>query len=76
MIRHGYADAVITGGAEAAITRVGRCGLCQYAGLVTFRKIRMRHLCRLTSGSAGFVIGEGAVALVLEEYEHAVGSRR
>lgn len=70
LIRHGYADAVITGGAEASITPMAAAGFinCQALSLATdpdeaslpFDKRR-----------GGFVMGEGGVALVLEEYEHA-----
>lgn len=70
LIRHGYADAVISGGVEAPIIPTSVAGFTNMQALslgenpdeasVPFDK--RRH---------GFVIGEGAVALILEEYEHA-----
>ncbi|MCQ2604580.1 MAG: beta-ketoacyl-ACP synthase II [Spirochaetia bacterium] len=69
-IKYGYADAIITGGAEAAITPIGVAGFTNCMALTTTADPeaasipfdRRRH---------GFVIGEGSGALVLEEYEHA-----
>lgn len=71
MIRHGYADAVITGGAEAAITASAVAGFVNMKALSTSDDPNEASL-PFDKRRGGFVIGEGAVALVLEEYDHAV----
>ena len=70
MIRHGYADAVITGGAEASINASAVAGFANMLALSTSENPDEASL-PFDKRRAGFVIGEGAVALVLEEYEHA-----
>ncbi len=70
MIRHGYADAVITGGAEAAITPSAVAGFVNMQALSISQAPDAASL-PFDKRRAGFVIGEGAVSLVLEEYEHA-----
>ncbi len=70
MIRHGYADAVITGGAEAAITPSAVAGFVNMQALSVSQNPDAASL-PFDKRRAGFVIGEGAVSLVLEEYEHA-----
>ncbi len=70
MIRHGYADAVITGGAEAAITASAVAGFVNMQALSTSDDPNAASL-PFDKRRNGFVIGEGAVALVLEEYGHA-----
>ena len=69
-IRHGYADAVITGGAEASIVPVGIAGFINMKALSTAEDPDAASL-PFDARRGGFVIGEGAAALVLEEYEHA-----
>lgn len=70
-IRLGYADAIVAGGAEAAIYPAGVGGFNSMRALST-RNDDPATASRPFSGSRdGFVIGEGAAALVLEEYEHA-----
>ncbi|MGN0238213.1 MAG: beta-ketoacyl-ACP synthase II [Lepagella sp.] len=70
-IRLGLADAVVTGGAEAAIFPAGVGGFNSMKALST-RNDNPAGASRPFSGTRdGFVIGEGAAALVLEEYEHA-----
>ena len=71
VIRHGYADAVITGGAEASIVPVGVAGFINMQALSTAEDPNAASL-PFDAHRGGFVIGEGAAALVLEEYEHAV----
>ena len=71
VIRHGYADAVITGGAEASIVPVGIAGFINMKALSTAEDPNAASL-PFDERRGGFVIGEGAAALVLEEYEHAV----
>ena len=70
LIRHGYADAVITGGAEAAIVPSAVAGFANMQALSTSENPDEASL-PFDKRRGGFVIGEGAVALVLEEYEHA-----
>lgn len=70
-IRHGYADAMITGGAEAAITECGVAGFINMQALSVSQDLDAASL-PFDKRRAGFVIGEGAAALILEEYEHAV----
>ena len=70
-IRHGYADAVITGGAEAAISECGVAGFVNMQALSVSPDPDAACL-PFDQRRGGFVIGEGAAALVLEEYEHAV----
>ena len=70
-IRHGYADAAITGGTEAAITEPGAAGFVNMQALSTATDPNAASL-PFDRRRAGFVIGEGAAALVVEEYEHAV----
>ncbi len=70
-IRHGYADAAITGGTEAAITEPGVAGFINMQALSTATDPNAASL-PFDKRRAGFVIGEGAAALILEEYEHAV----
>ncbi len=70
-IRLGYADAVVAGGAEAAVFPAGVGGFNSMKALST-RNDDAKGASRPFSGSRdGFVIGEGAAALVLEELEHA-----
>ncbi|MBQ7801088.1 MAG: beta-ketoacyl-ACP synthase II [Oscillospiraceae bacterium] len=69
-IRHGYADAVITGGAEASIVPVGIAGFINMQALSVAEDPDAASL-PFDARRGGFVIGEGAAALVLEEYEHA-----
>ena len=70
LIRHGYADAVITGGAEAAVCPSAVAGFVNMQALSTATAPDEASL-PFDKRRGGFVIGEGAVALVLEEYEHA-----
>lgn len=69
-IRHGYADAMITGGAEAAINPCGVAGFINMKALSTAEDPEEASL-PFDKRRKGFVIGEGGAALVLEEYEHA-----
>lgn len=70
LIRHGYADAAITGGTEAAITGIGVAGFSNMQALSTSEDPNEASL-PFDKRRAGFVMGEGSAALVLEEYEHA-----
>lgn len=71
MIRHGYADAVITGGAEAAVTPSAVAGFVNMQALSVSEDPNAASL-PFDKRRGGFVIGEGAVALVLEEYPKGV----
>ena len=70
LIRHGYADAVITGGAEASIVPIAVAGFSNMKALSVSEDPDAASL-PFDKRRGGFVIGEGSVALVLEEYEHA-----
>lgn len=70
LVRHGYADAVIAGGAEAAIVPSAIAGFANMHALSASENPNEASL-PFDQRRGGFVIGEGAVALVLEEYEHA-----
>lgn len=71
LIRLGQAEAIVAGGAEAAIFPAGVGGFNSMRALST-RNDDPKGASRPFSGSRdGFVIGEGAAALVLEELEHA-----
>ena len=70
LVRHGYADAVITGGAEASIVPIAVAGFSNMKALSISEDPDAASL-PFDKRRGGFVIGEGSVALVLEEYEHA-----
>ena len=70
LIRHGYAAAVITGGAEAAICPSAVAGFANMQALSCAEDPEAASL-PFDRRRSGFVMGEGAVALILEEYEHA-----
>lgn len=71
LIRLGKANVMVTGGAEAAITAPGVGGFTAMHALST-RNDDPEHASRPFSASRdGFVIGEGAAILILEELEHA-----
>lgn len=70
-IRMGLADVILTGGSEAAIEVSGVAGFNALRAMST-RNQSPQTACRPFSASRdGFVLGEGAGTLVLEEYEHA-----
>ena len=70
-IKHGYADAIITGGADATINELSMAGFvnCQALSLSDNPD---EGSIPFDSKRGGFVMGEGAGILILEEYEHAV----
>ena len=71
-IKWGKADMFITGGSEAAITRASIGGFNALKALST-NNAEYQKACRpFDTERDGFVMGEGAGALILEEYEHAV----
>lgn len=70
-IKHGYADAVIAGGSEAAIIPLGIAGFANAKALSRTEDPKYASL-PFSADRGGFVMAEGAGMLVLEEYEHAV----
>ncbi len=70
-IRHGYADAVISGGTDAAVNECGVAGFINMHALSTSEDPDAASL-PFDRRRGGFVIAEGATALILEEYHHAV----
>lgn len=71
MIKDGLQDVVMTGGAEAAITPLGLGGFGRMKALTTRNDDPTKASRPFDRDRDGFLIGEGAGALVLEEYESA-----
>lgn len=70
-IKFGYADAIITGGSEASILPIGVAGFDNMLALHSSDNPKEASI-PFDKRRSGFVMGEGAGALILEEYEHAV----
>lgn len=72
LIRHGMADVMVAGGAEAAICEIGIAGFNACKALSTRRRDDPERASRpYDRDRDGFVMGEGAGIAVLEELEHA-----
>ena len=69
-IAHGYADAIIAGGAEATINPLAVAGFTTCMAL-SLETDPLKASLPFDARRAGFVMGEGSGILVLEEYEHA-----
>jgi len=70
-IKHGYADAIIAGGSEAAIIPLGIAGFANAKALSRSEDPKYASL-PFNKNRGGFVMAEGAAMLVLEEYGHAL----
>jgi 3-oxoacyl-[acyl-carrier-protein] synthase II len=71
-IRWGKAKVIVTGGSEAPITEASVGGFSSMKAMTT-RNDDPKTACRpFDTGRDGFLMGEGAGALILEEYEHAI----
>jgi len=71
VIQRGEADIMVTGGTEAAITPMGVGGFAQMKALSRRNDAPEKASRPFDRNRDGFVIGEGAGIIVLEEYEHA-----
>ncbi|MDC6385301.1 beta-ketoacyl-[acyl-carrier-protein] synthase II [Flagellimonas taeanensis] len=70
-IRLGHCDVIVTGGSEAAVTMAGMGGFNAMHALSTRNESPETASRPFDATRDGFVLGEGAGALILEEYEHA-----
>jgi 3-oxoacyl-[acyl-carrier-protein] synthase II len=71
LIRHGYADVIVTGGCEAAITEPGMGGF-NSMNAISVRNDDPKTASRpFDKDRDGFVMGEGAAGLIIEDLEHA-----
>jgi len=71
LLRRGEADIVIAGGSEASVTRIGVAGFCALKGLSTRNDEPQRASRPWDRDRDGFLLAEGAGALVLEDLDHA-----
>jgi len=71
IIQNGKADIMVAGGAEACVTRLGVGGFCALRALSTRNDQPQKASRPFDKERDGFVIGEGAGIVVLEEYERA-----
>lgn len=71
VVRHGYADVMIAGGAEATVNEMALAGFTNMQALSSSDDPMAASL-PFDARRTGFVMGEGAGAVVIEEYEHAV----
>ena len=72
LIQYGDADVMLAGGAEASVCPIGIAGFIACRAMSTgFNDTPERASRPYDKGRDGFVMGEGAGALILEEYEHA-----
>jgi|UniRef100_UPI0040497B63 3-oxoacyl-[acyl-carrier-protein] synthase II len=72
LIRLGKADAIVTGGSEAAVNEMGMGGFNALRALSTRNESPETASRPFDVDRDGFVLGEGGGALILEEYEHAI----
>src|SRR5580698_2448835 len=72
VIQRGDADVMICGGSEAAVTPLSVAGFASMRALSTRNDDPITASRPWDSGRDGFVVGEGAGVLILEEYEHAL----
>ena len=70
LIRHGYVDAMIAGGSEATVNPLAAAGF-QTMMALSFSEDPNEASLPFDARRGGFVMGEGAGCLILEEYEHA-----
>lgn len=73
-IKHGYVDAIIAGGAEATICEIGIAGFGSLTAL-TKEADPTKASIPFDKNRSGFVMGEGAGMIVLEELEHALNRK-
>ena len=69
-VKDGYCDAVITGGAEAAVSPLAIAGFQNCKALTTRNDPKTASI-PFDKNRDGFVMGEGGACMILEEYEHA-----
>lgn len=70
-IKHGYSDIILAGGTESSITPLGIAGFSALTALSTSHD-PLRASIPFDKDRDGFVMGEGAGILLLEDYEHAM----
>ncbi|OGV64570.1 MAG: beta-ketoacyl-[acyl-carrier-protein] synthase II [Lentisphaerae bacterium RIFOXYC12_FULL_60_16] len=71
LIQRGDADVIVTGGAEAAVCSLGIAGFCAMRALSTRNDDPQKASRPFDRDRDGFVMGEGAAVVMIEEYEHA-----
>ena len=71
LIKHGYQDVMIAGGTEASITPLGIAGFMNMKALSQSTD-RLRASIPFDKERSGFVMGEGAGVIIIEELEHAL----
>jgi 3-oxoacyl-[acyl-carrier-protein] synthase II len=70
-IQHGLADVMIAGGSEAALCELGMASFCAARAMSTRNNEPEKASRPFDKDRDGFIMGEGAGVVVLEEYEHA-----